>query len=76
VSIPSNIAEGQGRGGAIDFARYLRIANGSRQEVETQIMIAQRLGYIKDKTMEDLITLVDEIGRLLSGLLKSIAPSN
>ncbi|HWB52586.1 MAG TPA: four helix bundle protein [Tepidisphaeraceae bacterium] len=74
VSIPSNIAEGQGRGGATDFARYLRISNGSRQEVETQIRIARRLGYINDITMDDLIKLTEETGRLLSGLLKSIAP--
>src|SRR3954469_10975594 len=46
VSIPSNIAEGQGRGVSRDFARYLRMANGSRQEVETQIAIAHRLGYL------------------------------
>jgi four helix bundle protein len=73
VSIPSNIAEGQGRGGATDFAHYLRIANGSRQEVETQLMIAQRLGYIQAATMENVTMLIEETGRLLSGLLKSIA---
>src|SRR5436853_6958040 len=46
VSIPSNIAEGQGRGVSRDFARFLRIANGSRQELETQITISIRLGYL------------------------------
>jgi four helix bundle protein len=44
VSIPSNIAEGQGRGTSAEFDRFLRIADGSRQEVETQLMIAERLG--------------------------------
>src|SRR3954468_12430988 len=46
VSIPSNIAEGQGRGVGGEFAHHLRIANGSRQEVETQILLGVRLGFI------------------------------
>ena len=48
VSIPSNIAEGQGRSTTRDFMRYLSIARGSLQEVETQIMIAARLSYIAE----------------------------
>ena len=46
VSIPSNIAEGQGRSTTADFLRYLYIARGSLQEMETQIMLAQRLKYL------------------------------
>jgi len=46
VSIPSNIAEGQGRGTPEEFKRFLRIANGSRQELETQILVAERLAYV------------------------------
>src|SRR5438046_1772110 len=48
VSVPSNIAEGQGRGVGGEFAHHLRIANASRQEVETQILIAQRLSYVDE----------------------------
>lgn len=72
VSIPSNIAEGQGRGKAVEFARFLRIANGSRQEVETQILIAERLGYVDQQATTHTCALIHEIGRLLAGLLKSL----
>jgi four helix bundle protein len=72
VSVPSNIAEGQGRGAANDFARCLRIANGSRQEVETQIIVAQRLGYLDEETCAKPLSLCVEAGRLISGLLRSL----
>jgi four helix bundle protein len=72
VSIPSNVAEGQGRGAGSDFARYLRIANGSRQEVETQLLIGLRLGYLDAHTLGPLLAMSGEVGRLLSGLMKSI----
>jgi len=74
VSVPSNVAEGQGRGIGLEFARFLRIANGSRQEAETQILIAVRLGYITESEAADALGLGDEVGRLLAGLLRSIAP--
>ena len=74
VSVPSNLAEGQGRGVGSDFARFLRIANGSRQEAETQILIAIRLGYITEPEAADALGLADEVGRLLAGLLRSVAP--
>ena len=61
VSIPSNIAEGQGRGVSRDFARYLRMANGFRQEVETQIAIAHRLGYLDQDRMASVLTDLEEI---------------
>lgn len=47
VSIPSNIAEGKGRNSDREFLRFLNIANGSAYELETQLIICQRLGYIK-----------------------------
>ena len=73
VSIPSNIAEGQGRGISGDFARYLRIANGSRQEVETQIAIAHRLGYLDEERTASVLGDLEELGRIISGLLRSIS---
>jgi four helix bundle protein len=73
VSVPSNIAEGQGRGTAGDFGRFLLIANGSRQEVETQMLIALRLGYINQEALDSILALASEVGRLISGLNRSIA---
>src|SRR6267154_1891441 len=67
VSVPSNIAEGQGRGGDPEMVRFLRIAHGSLREVETQILIAQRLGYLDLEQAQSLIEQAAEVGRLLNG---------
>jgi four helix bundle protein len=72
VSVPSNIAEGQGRGPSKDFLHHLRIARGSLLEVETQALIAQRLGYIQSEVAEQLLANADEVSRLISGLARSI----
>ncbi len=72
VSTPSNIAEGQGRGTAAAFANHLLIANGSRQEVETQILIAERLKYIKGAESEPVLAICEEVGRIMAGLHRSI----
>ena len=72
VSVPSNIAEGQGRGVGAEFAHQLRIANGSRQEVETQILIAQRLHYITSEEAGPVLGAAAEVGRLIAGLHRSV----
>jgi four helix bundle protein len=72
VSVPSNIAEGQGRGVGREFCHHLRIANGSRQELETQLLLAERLCYIEQPTVDGLLAASAEVGRLLAGLLKSV----
>lgn len=72
VSIPSNIAEGQGRSSIREFAQFLTIAHGSLREAETQILIAQRLRYIETSTAEQLDEVCGEIGRLINGLLRSL----
>lgn len=73
VSVPSNVAEGQGRGVGKEFCHHLRISNGSRQELETQLLISGRLGYVDSPTIDDLLVSSAEVGRLLSGLMKSVA---
>ena len=72
VSIPSNIAEGQGRNTTRDFLHFLCMAQGSLLEVETQILIAQRLGYIKTELESKLLDATAEVGRLISGLCNSL----
>jgi four helix bundle protein len=73
VSIPSDIAEGQGRKSARDFLRFLSISNGSLQELKTQVMIAARLNYVNDTQQIAIIDLSSEVGRLINGLCKSLA---
>lgn len=71
VSIPSNIAEGQGRGSDAEFSRFPCIAHGSLREVETQFMIARRLSYIGEQQLAGLLELASEVGRLVNGLLRA-----
>lgn len=72
VSIPSNIAEGQGRSSQNEFARFLSIAHGSLREVETQILIAMRLKYLQESDAAQAMQLCGETGRILNGLMNSL----
>ena len=72
ISIASNIAEGQGRRSDKEFSRFLSIAKGSLCELETQIIISEKVNYMTAETMEGLLDQCDELGRLLNGLIKSI----
>ena len=72
VSVPSNIAEGQARNSTADFLHFLSIARRSLKEVETQVIIARRLGYIDEKLEGDLTSLTEEVSRLISGLMRSL----
>jgi four helix bundle protein len=74
VSIPSNVAEGQGRGGDPEMVRFLRIAYGSLREVETQTLIAQRLGYANHDQTQMIMDMAAEVGRLMNGLIRSKDP--
>jgi len=72
VSIPCNIAEGQGRGSDLDFIRFLTISRGSVLELETQTEIARRLGLLSDATAKQLFGEVCEVGRIVNGLISGI----
>ena len=73
VSVPSNIAEGQARNSSKELNQFLGIARGSLAELETQIMLAQRLGYLTTEKMNPALEKAEEIGKMLKGLQKSIA---
>ena len=73
VSIPSNIAEGQGRRTKNDFRNFLSFAHGSLREVETQVLIANRLGYLDDETTSGLLGLAGQVGRLTNALSNSLS---
>src|SRR5580693_3678499 len=72
VSIPSNIAEGQGRHGRAEFRHFLRQANGSLMELETQASIAERLDYITSDEANNLLNNAAEVGKILNGLIASL----
>jgi four helix bundle protein len=71
VSIPSNIAEGYGRGGK-DYRRYTDIAYGSLAELDTHIEIARRLDYLSEKESEFLMGITYRISRMLIALKSSL----
>ena len=73
VSIPANIAEGQGRNSLGEFRQFLGIAQGSLAELETLLIISGNLLYLKSQKKEELLESCEEIGRLLAGLKKSLA---
>ena len=72
VSIPSNIAEGHERNTDKEFAQFLCIARGSLAELETQIIIAEKLSYITKEQRISILNNCYEIGRMINGLLKKI----
>lgn len=68
VSIPANIAEGAARESDKEFIRFLSIAQGSASEVETELLIANRLGFPSDENHVSARCALDEIGRMAMGL--------
>jgi four helix bundle protein len=71
VSIPSNIAEGQGRSTAGEFRQFLGIARGSTCEIQTQLEIARALNFGNPKLIDEAEALSDEVRKMLFGILGS-----
>ena len=74
ISLPSNMAEGYGRNSTQDYIRFLRIANGSLFELQTQLEIALNLGFLTDESFSLLFESSREIERMLSSLIRKISP--
>jgi four helix bundle protein len=72
VSVPSNIAEGQGRQHTAEFRQFLHVALGSVAEVDTQIIIAHELGYISDQEATNIERRIDEIRKMTYALIKKL----
>ena len=72
VSIPSNIAEGQGRNSGKEFRQFLGIALGSAAEVETQLIIANEITYLNVEELHPLLERIDHIRKMLKGLSNSL----
>lgn len=75
VSVPSNIAEGQGRLTKGEFRQFLGQARGSLLEVETQMELARRLGFLPPMTADAMASQLSAVLRPLNGLLTSLAPT-
>ena len=72
VSIPGNIAEGQGRATKGEFIQFLCHARGSLYELETQILLGRNLGYVPAEEEKLLVASIAELGRILNGLITSL----
>jgi four helix bundle protein len=72
VSIPSNIAEGYGRGSRKEYLQFLFIARGSLKELETQTILAQRLSFTSDENATDFLRDSETVGKMLSALIASL----
>jgi four helix bundle protein len=75
VSIPSNIAEGRGRGTDAELIRFCSIAYGSLMELETQAELADRLGFLPRESLDVIASGCAEVGRMLNALRASLSPN-
>jgi four helix bundle protein len=76
ISIPSNIAEGQARNSSKEFIRFLAIAKGSKSELETQLILCQRIGYLTENEISSVINLLAEVGRIINTLQKKLTTNH
>jgi len=72
VSIPSNIAEGWGRESSKNYLQFLRISRGSLMETETLLEISKNLNYINESEFKAISDNIEEVSKILQGLIKSI----
>ena len=76
VSIPSNLAEGAARKGRKEYLQFVYTARGSLSELDTQMEIARQLGYLSQGKAQDLQAQVDEVSRLLNGVIAYLSRSS
>jgi four helix bundle protein len=72
VSVPANIAEGYGRDSRGEFVQFLRVAQGSLKEVETHLLLAQRIGYLSPDETGPMLIRADRMGRMLRSLYRVV----
>jgi len=72
VSVPSNIAEGAARQTKKEFSNFLHIAQGSLSELDTQLELARRLGFLRDTSWRDLDSRMVQIDKMLTGLIRYV----
>jgi S23 ribosomal protein. len=72
ISVPSNIAEGAARQTKKEFIQFLHMSQGSLSELDTHLEIAIRLGYLSDDQSKEPLEIMQNVDRMLSGLIKSL----
>jgi four helix bundle protein len=72
AAIPANIAEGYGRESTASYSHFLKIARGSLKELETHLLLAERVGLTSQEHCADALKQADELGRMLGGLIRSV----
>jgi len=73
VSVPSNIAEGYGRGSTKSYIQFIKISRGSLYEVETQLLLAHEFGFIKDENRyNEILSQITELSKMISSFLKKL----
>ena len=72
VSIPSNIAEGWGRESTGNYLQFLRNSRASAMELETQLIISYKLGYIDKISFEEFENKINEVSRIIQGIIRSL----
>ena len=73
ASVPANIAEGYGRQSSASYGQFLKVARGSLKELETHLILAERVGLTPDGSCRQLLTQADDLGRMLGGLIKAVS---
>lgn len=76
VSVPSNIAEGQARSSTAEFRNFLSIAHGSLAEVETQLLITERLNYLDSEKLREILAVQIEVNRMTNALMIKLVTSH
>lgn len=76
TSVPANIAEGWGRGSTKEYIQFLHIARGSLMELETHLIIAQKLSYIDTVNANIFQRYIEEIGKMINQLINSLKKAN
>ena len=76
ISIPSNIAEGQARDSAKEFIHFLSISRGSIAELQTQLILCAKIGYISEKQINPILLEINELDKMICGLMRYLKTLN
>ena len=72
TSVPANIAEGYGRQSSASYGQFLKVARGSLKELETHLLLAERVGLLPQGSCREPLKQADDLGRMLGGLIKAV----